>query len=369
MLLSKPLTEDPRVVREANALQKAGHTVAVLQWARFDPEAARTARVSGVPVVRFPLPPAGRLLPGTLLRTPVWWRTATRQAGRLHKQEPFDVVHAHDLDTLPVAVRLKRRYGLRLVYDAHEIFSYMVQGHVPWPVPQSAGALERRLLPHVDQMITAGDALTEHYKEHYHGQITSVHNALWGPPGEWKAPTDEPFSALYIGTLSKDRLFPGLVQALADARGTKTIIGGKKEGVYHEVEKAAQGADNVTFLGPVPHETVIDHTNRAHVILAPLDPHNAQYRVQMANKVYDAMAAGRPLISIEGTASGEFARKKGFGIAVAYDAQAVREAVVDLAKDPERAQKLGRTGHALAQKEFHWEPQAAKVVNVYRRLS
>lgn len=368
MLLSKPLNEDPRVVREANSLQDAGHDVVVLQWARFDPEAAREDEIAGIRVVRFRLPFFGRALPTMLLRTPAWWGSATKQAGRLHKEEAFDVVHAHDLDTLPVGVRMKRRHGVRLVYDAHEIFSHMIQGDHSWPVPQAADRLERRLLQHVDHLVTAGESFAEHYREIYKGPITVTRNALWGPPGPWEPPTHSEFTVVYIGTLSRDRMFPEVVTALADIPNVQFLLGGKKEGVYHKVEQLAHEAPGVTFLGPVPHEQVIEHTRHSHAVVVPMDPANPQYRAQLANKVYDAMAAGRPLIGIQGTATGEFARDHGFGITVDYDAKALRKAVIELAEEPERAMELGKAGHKLARTEYHWGPQGERLVAAYEGL-
>jgi glycosyltransferase involved in cell wall biosynthesis len=368
MLLSKPLTEDPRVVREANSLQARGHRVTVLQWARFDPEAPPTGEVSGIKVVRFPLTGPASRLPTTLLKTPGWWRAAYKQARRLHEADPFDAVHAHDLDTLPVGVRMKKRHGLRLVYDAHEIFSHMIEGDQPWPVPQTADRLERRLLHHVDHMITAGDTFKEHYSRIYQGPITVVHNTLWDRPGPWKPPTRETFSLVYIGTLSRDRMFPQLIDALGSLEGVELVIGGKKEGVYDQVETAARKHRNVTFLGPVPHQQVIEHTRACHALIVPLDPTNKQYRMQLANKAYDAMAAGRPLIGTRGTATGEFSKRLGYGITTKYDPKALQEAVRRLAEHAEEAERLGRHAHQLARSEYHWAPQGERLAQVYNQL-
>lgn len=368
MLLSKPLREDPRVVREANALQAAGHHVHVLQWARFDPEATPKDEIAGIGVTRFPLGKLARRIPTTLLRTPIWWRTATKHAASLHKSTPFDVVHAHDLDTLPVAIRLKRRFGTKVVYDAHEIFSHMIEPDQPWPVPRLADRLERRLLKHVDLMVTAGDAFAEHYRALYPGPITVTRNTFWDPPEKWTPPTRDKFTIIYIGTLSRDRLFPAIVDALGTIDDVHFILGGKKEGAYDEVEETAKSLPNVEFLGPVEHQKVLEHTRAAHAVVVPMDPSNRQYRVQLANKVFDAMSAGRPLVGIKDTATGEFAREKGFGATVEYDADAIRDAVIELSKDPEHAERLGRRGHELARQEYHWEPQARRLVAAYATL-
>jgi hypothetical protein len=42
-----------------------------------------------------------------------------------------DIVHCNDLDTLLVGVRLKKKYGCRVVYDAHEYWPYSDPCYAP----------------------------------------------------------------------------------------------------------------------------------------------------------------------------------------------------------------------------------------------
>lgn len=369
MLLSKTFRHDPRVYKEARALLADGHAVTVLEWARHDPDQPATETVDGVRVVRFRNTPAMARLPSDLFRNPLWWRHAARLGAALHEESPVDVVHCHDLDTLAAGVRLKRRLGIRLVFDAHEIFRKMVEGNVPWPVPQAASFLEHRLLRHVDLVVTASERFGAHYAERTKAPVVVVWNCFGDPPEAYVPPEEGPFTVGYIGTLSRDRLFPGLVDALGGLDGVRFVVGGKREGVYAETEAAAARHDNVTFLGPVPFDEVLPHTRAAHVVVSMLDPANPQYRIQVPNKLFDAMTTGRPLVATEGTETGRFVLEHDVGVTCGYDPQAVRAAVAALRDDPARCRAMGERGQTLARRTFHWSAQAERLTEAYRRLA
>ena len=133
MLLANAFTNDARVYNEATSLIKAGHEVTIIAW---DGERQSPERQDwdGIEVHRL----RTRVLPGrhripflATLNLLLWQRGAYRRALGLNKQKRLDVVHCHDLDTLFIGTRLKRKLGTPLIYDAHEIYGYMVAGSVP----------------------------------------------------------------------------------------------------------------------------------------------------------------------------------------------------------------------------------------------
>src|SRR5690349_19713297 len=98
---------DPRARRVAAAARDAGVDVRAIGLAAH-PTAARARRVPNGPrgLVR---------LARTALRTGALVRRA--------RLVEADIVHAHDLDTLPAGWLLARRRNARLVYDAHELYT------------------------------------------------------------------------------------------------------------------------------------------------------------------------------------------------------------------------------------------------------
>src|SRR5439155_14231579 len=79
------------------------------------------------------------------------------RAYKLIREQPFDVYHAHDLNTLPVAAALARSTRGRLVYDSHELYSEIstlsfTERHV-WRV------VERRLIKRANAVITVCESI------------------------------------------------------------------------------------------------------------------------------------------------------------------------------------------------------------------
>ena len=147
MLLSNPFMVDPRVHNEAKALVDEGNEVAVVVWDRKG-EYGQEDVVDGIRIVRIHNTGLMKVMPNDLFRNPIWWRTAYKKGLELHKGGfDFDTVHCHDLDTLQPGVCLKRKIGCKLVYDAHEIFGYMIEGNVPRVVSKQAFRMEKRWTP------------------------------------------------------------------------------------------------------------------------------------------------------------------------------------------------------------------------------
>ena len=131
MTLSNPFTHDPRVYNEARSLIKKGHNVTILAWDRNN-EASPFEEKDEISVVRSYNTKLMNLLPFDIIKLHFWWNKGCKDALKLHREKHFDIVHCHDLDSLPIGIKLKKKLDLPLIYDAHEIWGYMVSKDVFW---------------------------------------------------------------------------------------------------------------------------------------------------------------------------------------------------------------------------------------------
>lgn len=81
------------------------------------------------------------------------------------KEEKPDIVHAHDLSALPVAVKYSRRFGTKLVFDAHEIYDHLAQADDE--MADLNGKLLSKYSPMVDHFITINDSIARYYRNNY----------------------------------------------------------------------------------------------------------------------------------------------------------------------------------------------------------
>lgn len=363
MIESKDPVHDSRVMREARALREAGHEVSILAWDRTGKDKPYLEH-GGVPIHRIPTGGFMRALGTDLLRNPIWWRKAYRFA----RQEAFDVVHCHDLDTLPIGVRLKRKLGKPLVYDCHEIFGYMIEEDVPRIVSRYAFRMEKQLAPYADRVITVTDEVKAYLDPLTGKTAVVVRNCAELALDEYVSPPGAPFTVLYIGDLHPSRFLLPAIETVGGMRGVRLLIGGTQRLTPVVRAKCAEHS-NTEFLGPVPTEQVLERTLGSHAILSMLDPTHRSYRVALSTKIFEAMAAGRPSINTKGLPSGALVEREECGLSVPYTKEGFRAAVERLRDDPELAERLGRKGLAAAKREYNWGSEQKRLVALYEGLT
>jgi glycosyltransferase involved in cell wall biosynthesis len=178
------------------------------------------------------------------------------------------------------------------------------------------------------------------------------------------------FAAIYFGAMG---LANGLEYAVEAARilaerGNNRIVlvlhgtGGKRA----DLEKMARqyGLTNVVFSDPVP-----DKEHMARVV-AGCQACMTIYRAAKENtwspnKMFDALAAGKPvLINVPGRL-GETIENNHCGRSLdPYRPQALADALEELAADPELCREMGKNARALAEREFAREKLADRLESV-----
>jgi glycosyltransferase involved in cell wall biosynthesis len=304
-----------------------------------------------------------RVLGKDLIRNPFWWR----RAGRLARRMTFDAVHCHDLDTLPVGVSLKQKSGKRLVYDAHEVFGYMIEGEVPKFVVDYTFRMERRLAPQADRIIAVNEAVKGYVDRASGKQAMVVRNSSELTRTEYRPPPGPPFTIIYLGTLHKSRFILPAIEVVSSLPDVRLIIGGSKQ-LTPRVEAMCAQYPNTQFVGRVPAERVLPMTMDSHAVLTMFDPAYRINQVGLPNKIFEAMAAGRPSIVTEGLMMSKIVEREECGLAVPYTKEGLRSAIEQLKDDRALADRLGRNGLEAAKREYNWDAEARKLVALYDGL-
>ena len=369
MILSKDFLTDPRVNNEATSLVASGHKVTVIMWDRhniFESESI----VNEIKVLRIQTKGFMRWLPSDIIRNPFWWWKAYKKGLYIYKKNfRFDVVHCHDLDTLQAGVLLKKKLGCKLVYDAHEIFGYMIENNVPNFVVKYSFKMEKKLVKNIDYLITVNEPLEKYFKEITNKPITIVMNCKELIIKEYQPPENNIFIICYIGVLNKMRMFPELVDIVGKIKDIKFIIAGKKEDLYDEVEERCKKYDNVEFLGTIPSDEVVKKTLECNAIICMFDPEIRINQIGLPNKIFDAMATGRPVIVTKNMYySDEFVEKEKCGLSASYNGEDICNAIIKLRDNLELCEELGRNGLKAAKIKYNWDKQKVKLLGVYEEM-
>lgn len=117
-------------------------------------------------------------------------------------------------------------------------------------------------------------------------------------------------------------------------------------------------SSHVHVTGTVP--DVRTYLRRARVGLAPLRSGGGSRL-----KVLEALDAGRPVVATSKGVEG-LEDLVGHGVVVADEPAAIARAVTDLLRDPERADSIGRAGHAAVRRRHSWAATLGPLVHAVR---
>jgi sugar transferase (PEP-CTERM/EpsH1 system associated) len=112
-----------------------------------------------------------------------------------------------------------------------------------------------------------------------------------------------------------------------------------------QIQKLGQSPD-ITVTGFVP--GLNDYLNRAAVFVAPL-----RFAAGIQNKVLEAMAAGRPVVTSSLVGDG-LGAVPGREILVADDAQAIANQIVTLLANAPLREQIGRAGRQFVEQRYSW---------------
>ena len=181
------------------------------------------------------------------------------------------------------------------------------------------------------------------------------------------------FVVLYAGAhgLSNDLgvvLESALILSKTNPGVMLVLLGDGKE--KPALQKQASGMDlhNVLFLPPIPKmemPTALAGADACLAILKPLE----EYKTTYPNKVFDYMAAGRPIaLAIDGVIR-DVVERAGCGVfAQPGDPAALAEAVKKLAADPDRSRTMGLAGRKYLEENFNRTVIAEKILDILNSL-
>jgi len=379
MTLSNPFTHDPRVYNEAKSLLNAGHTVTVFAWDRHH-KSKKIETKDGIKIVRSYNNKIMDLLPYDIFKLYFWWKKAYHEVSELHDKNHFDVIHCHNLDTLPIALKLKKKFDFPVIYDAHEIWGYMVGLDFPNPIVHFFLYLEKRMIRHIDYIITVNDLLKEYFEKLSHKPVNIIMNAKRKKYEQYQPPSNDKFTVVYQGTLDSSRNLEELIKSVSDLKDVQCIIGGigHDKSYVDRIMKSCKESENCTFLGKIPMDKVIPNTRKADLVYLVVStkapkikwPVDVDFppRFGLANKFFEALTAGRPILASTNTYNGIIVDKLGCGILTECNVKDIKNKIGYLKENKNLCEKMGRAAFEAGKKWYNWEYQEKKLLEVYTSI-
>ena len=317
-----------------------------------------------------------------------WAKAAAREAG------PADVYHGHDLTGLPAAIAARRLHagaGARqasLIYDSHELYveSGATTGRPGWAIDWLARK-ERSWASEADALVTVNQALADELGPKLGiERVVVVHNCPPRPPAEIERsdrvraaaaiPADAPV-VLYHGGLRPGRGLRQLAEAMLEpglepAHLAFLGFGPSRDEVASLAAEPRFGG-RLHLLRPVAPDQVVDWVASVDVAAMPIQASNRSYELATPNKLFEALAAGVPVVASDVAGIRSIVVDDPDGplgeLCDPTDPASIGRAIVRLLSlSPEARAGLADRCRRAARERWNWETESAKLVELYAEL-
>lgn len=242
--------------------------------------------------------------------------------------------------------------------------------------------LESFLYRHADRVMVNSPGFLEHVKQRGARRVELVPNGadprMFDPHARGDGfrqanGLEEKFIALYAGAHGMSNDLGVLLEAaglLQDCpRIALVLLGDGKEKPALMAEAQRRGLDNLHFLPPVAKQEMSQALAAADACIAILKP-VPMYATVYPNKVFDYMAAGRPvLLAIDGVIR-QVVEESGAGLFVPPgDPSAMADAIRRLAAGPAECAAMGARGRAAVEERFDRAVLARRLAGILMEMT
>lgn len=364
-LRSNPIAPDPRVEKEARSLRQAGYQVTIVGWDRAASlpriEERQYARIERI-ALHATFGTGVRNLPHLLrwqLRLWFWlWRNRRK----------YQIVHACDFDTVLPALMVKWFCRKKVVYDVFDFYADMLR-----KTPSFLRRVVRRVdlwtMGKVDALILVDEARKEQIRDARPRRVEFIYNSPEPYPLPLVRSTQGELRIAYVGLLQVERGLLEMLKVLErhpewdlDLAG----FGGDAEVIL----AVARKLPNVYIHGRLAYEEALKLYAKADVLFATYDPAIPNHRYSSANKLFEAMMLGKPIIVARGTGMDRLVERYKVGFVVDYGDVNQLESVLKKIACWHLGEKeaFAERARAVYMENFSWDRMATRLVNLYAKL-
>lgn len=366
-----PVPFDTRVWQEATTLVENGYTVSVIcpKGKGYEKEEEVLA---GVHVYRHDLKTEGSGFVGYVKEYGSALYHEIRLAKKIYKEIGFDVIHGcNPPDDIYMVARHFRKYGVRYVFDHHDICPELFEAKFGKKglLYKSQLWLERQTYKHAAFAFVTNESYKKIAIERGGMDPAKVYVLRSGPKLE-RLRIQEPKPELkkgrkymvgYLGVIGKQEGIPYLLEAARYIRNELHrddicygIVGGGTSLEELKTLAVSMGIDDiVTFTGRAPDDVMLDYLNTADICVNP-DEYNPMNDKSTMNKVLEYMALGKPIVQFDLT-EGKYSAKEASVYANPNDAVDMGKKIVELLDNPQKRQEMSVYGRKRIVEELSWE--------------
>jgi glycosyltransferase involved in cell wall biosynthesis len=385
MVLENSFPPDERVENEIAVLLKSGFHITLICAKR--PGEVEKEEKENLSIIRIAVPRLIYKSGALALELPFYFNFWKKHIRKILNEACPDAIHLHDLPLAKVCLELAAEFRIRLVFDYHEnrpeiMRMYHHVNSFPGKVlisPDRWLRYQERITGKADRLILVTEEAKDYYVSKYSvdpARITVLPNYIAFDrfrkmiPEAVEKNKDDSFMVSYFGDTGLRRGTMTIIEAagkLKDRGISFCIIGTSREQAVLEREIMNRGLTNVTLTGWLAPAEAMKLINKSDAGICPF-LRNIHHDTTYANKMFQYMALGKPVIVSDCTAQASFVERENCGLVFpAGESHKICECIMSL-KDRSLYDKLSRNASECVSKTYNWENSGKRLVELYEGL-
>jgi len=225
-----------------------------------------------------------------------YWDSQKRKLVKLLKPNNYDLIIAHDEDTLPIALKIKNS-NTKIILDAHELLPYEATHIFMWRFfyQKYINWICGTYIPQVDAFFTVSENISRKYFEMYGVKSIVVTNA--GNYAEIEpSKVTKPIKLVHHGGCFSDRKIELLIQMMdfLDNKYELNLILSQSqsdEKYFQKIKKMAEIRNNIVLMDYVNYFELIPTLNLFDIGVYILPPTNLNTDFALPNKFFEFIQA------------------------------------------------------------------------------
>ena len=284
----------------------------------------------------------------------------------------FDIVNSIDTDTVfPgfVVSKLKRK---KIVFDAHEYFQGLPELENSFVKRNIWGLVEKLTLPFIKNSYTVSNSLKKIYIEKYNRDYKVIRNlplkSRFDDINSVKNKKSTNVVLTYVGVLNKGRGLENCIKMMKYFDNNVNLLligGGDLEKELKDLVETENLQNKVRFTGWVSPEKIPHLLKGSHIGLNILDDNSINYKVSLANKVFDYIHLGIPCLTMDFEEYLEINNNYNcFVLLDNIDPKYLYNKIDEVLNNKDKYELLS-SNSLKAAKDLHWENEKSKLLEIY----
>lgn len=391
MILDEEFPPDPRVENEAIALINAGHNV-FLFCLRYNNSQASSENIHKIQVKRYLSTQFIYKLSALAYTIPFYKMMLKSKIKHFLQENKIDAIHIHDLRIADAVFSANQKLKLPTILDLHEnrpeimkFYPHLTKFPGKFLIsPQKWKKNEEKFIKKADKVIV----VTKESKKEIIKRVQINADKIIDVPNTVRKDFftkhsifpdildryANHFVLLYIGDTGLRRGLQTAIKSLVflsdKIPNIKLVVVGKNstDTILKQLAKDLKVEKYVDFLGWKDPKYFSSYILSSAICISPLH-RNLHHDTTYANKIFQYMSFGKPLLVSDATAQENLTENCKSGLVhKAEDVNDFADKTIQLYRNEALRTKFGENGKDFVRNKFSWEQTSKKLIHLYDNL-